>query len=64
MPEATVDEDHLPSAGENDVRRSREVTCVTGLSLRGDELLIKAREAMIAAVHTFNGAGLHFRAER
>lgn len=35
----------------------------TGLSLRGDELLIKAREAMIAAVHTFNSAGLHFRAE-
>ena len=35
----------------------------TGLNLRGDELLIKAREAMIAAVHTFNGAGLTFRAE-
>ena len=35
----------------------------TGLSLRGDELLIKAREAMIAAVHVFNSAGLHFRAE-
>jgi hypothetical protein len=35
----------------------------TGLNLQGDELLIKAREAMIAAVHTFNGAGLHFRAE-
>ncbi|MGC2305139.1 MAG: DUF3644 domain-containing protein [Candidatus Binatus sp.] len=35
----------------------------TGLNLRGDELLVKAREAMIAAVHTFNGAGLHFRAE-
>lgn len=35
----------------------------TGLSSRGDELLIKAREAMIAAVHTFNGAGLTFRAE-
>lgn len=35
----------------------------TGLSLRGDELLIKAREAMIAAVHTFNGAGLTFRTE-
>jgi hypothetical protein len=35
----------------------------TGLSLRGDELLIKARDAMIAAVHTFNGAGLNFRAE-
>ncbi len=35
----------------------------TGLSLTGDELLVKAREAMIAAVHTFNGAGLTFRAE-
>jgi len=35
----------------------------TGLSLRGDELLIKAREAMIAAVHVFNRAGLTFRAE-
>lgn len=35
----------------------------TGLSTRGDELLIKAREAMIAAVQTFNGAGLLFRAE-
>lgn len=35
----------------------------TGLSARGDEMLIKAREAMIAAVHSFNGAGLMFRAE-
>jgi uncharacterized protein DUF3644 len=35
----------------------------TGLSSEGDELLIKAREAMIAAVHTFNGAGLTFRSE-
>lgn len=35
----------------------------TGLSLRGDELLVKSREAMIAAVHNFNSAGLHFRAE-
>lgn len=40
-----------------------EVDAETGLSLRGDELLIKAREAMIAAVHTFNSAGLAFRAE-
>lgn len=40
-----------------------EIDPETGLSLRGDELLIKAREAMIAAVHTFNGAGLTFRAE-
>jgi hypothetical protein len=40
-----------------------EIDPQTGLSLRGDELLIKGREAMIAAVHTFNGAGLHFRAE-
>jgi hypothetical protein len=35
----------------------------TGLNVRGDELLIKAREAMIAAVQTFNSAGLTFRAE-
>jgi hypothetical protein len=40
-----------------------DVDYETGLSLRGDELLIKAREAMIAAVHTFNSAGLTFRAE-
>lgn len=35
----------------------------TGLSAEGDELLMKAREAMIAAVHTFNSAGLTFRSE-
>jgi hypothetical protein len=35
----------------------------TGLSIDGDELLIKAREAMIAAVRTFNSTGLQFRAE-
>lgn len=40
-----------------------EVDSQTSLSLRGDELLIKARESMIAAVHVFNSAGLHFRAE-
>jgi hypothetical protein len=40
-----------------------DIDPATGLSVRGDELLIKAREAMIAAVHTFNGAGLTFRAE-
>jgi hypothetical protein len=40
-----------------------EIDPETGLSLRGDELLIKAREAMIAAVHTFNSAGLTFRSE-
>jgi hypothetical protein len=40
-----------------------DIDPATGLSVRGDELLIKAREAMIAAVHTFNGAGLNFRAE-
>ncbi|WP_432816578.1 DUF3644 domain-containing protein [Sulfitobacter sp. JB4-11] len=40
-----------------------DIDPVTGLHLRGDELLIKAREAMIAAVHTFNSAGLFFRAE-
>lgn len=40
-----------------------DIDPATGLSVRGDELLIKAREAMIAAVHTFNGAGLTFRTE-
>lgn len=40
-----------------------EVDPSTGLSIRGDELLIKAREAMIAAVHIFNSAGLTFRSE-
>lgn len=35
----------------------------TGLDNRGDELLIKARESMIAAVHIFNSAGLTFRTE-
>jgi hypothetical protein len=40
-----------------------DVDPLTGLSIRGDELLIKAGEAMIAVVHIFNGAGLTFRAE-
>lgn len=40
-----------------------DIDAETGLSLRGDELFVKAREAMIAAVHTFNGAGLTFRSE-
>ncbi len=40
-----------------------DVDLSTGLHHQGDELLIKAREAMIAAVHTFNSAGLYFRAE-
>ena len=40
-----------------------EVDQQTGLNLHGDELLVKAREAMIAAVHIFNSAGLNFRAE-
>lgn len=40
-----------------------DIDPVTGLHLKGDELLIKAREAMIAAVHTFNSAGLVFRGE-
>lgn len=40
-----------------------EIDPQTGLSILGDELLIKAREAMVAAVHTFNGAGLYFRTE-
>lgn len=35
----------------------------TGLHFQGDELLVKARESMISAVHSFNSAGLYFRAE-
>jgi hypothetical protein len=35
----------------------------TGLHYHGDELITKAREAMIAAVNTFNSAGLTFRSE-
>ena len=35
----------------------------TGLSQLGDELLLKSRDAMIAAVHIFNSAGLTFRTE-
>ncbi len=33
-----------------------DIDTQTGLSLRGDELLIKAREAMIAAVHPKSGS--------
>jgi hypothetical protein len=40
-----------------------DIDPATGLHLQGDELLVKAREAMIAAVHTFNSAGLYFRSE-
>ena len=40
-----------------------DIDSETGLSVRGDELFIKAREAMIAAVQTFNSCGLTFRAE-
>ncbi|SPH22464.1 hypothetical protein ASD8599_03207 [Ascidiaceihabitans donghaensis] len=40
-----------------------DIDPVTGLHFKGDELSIKAREAMIAAVHTFNSAGLFCRAE-
>jgi len=35
----------------------------TGAALEDDELLIKAREAMLAAVQTFNSGGLNFRSE-
>ena len=35
----------------------------TGLHFKADELLIKAREAMIAGIHVYNGANLMFRTE-
>lgn len=57
----------VPAASDDDLKQFLaswpNVDPETGLSLVGDELLIKAREAMIASVHTFNGAGLFFRAE-
>lgn len=40
-----------------------DIDHATGLSIRGEDLLIRAREAMIAGVQTFNSAGLTFRAE-
>ena len=35
----------------------------TGLSVVGDELIIKAREAAISAIQTYNSASRHFRSE-
>lgn len=40
-----------------------DVDPLTGLHRRGDQLLIKAREAMISSLQTFNSMGLNFRAE-
>lgn len=40
-----------------------EVEQGTGLSFDADQLLVKARDEMVAAVQTFNSAGLNFRAE-
>ena len=61
------DGNHTQSSQGRVGRRIRRIPCdmarclipQTGLSLRGDELLVKAREAMIAAVHVFNGRALH-----
>lgn len=40
-----------------------DVDSDTGLSLEADQLLVKAREALISAVQTFNSAGIKFRSE-
>lgn len=40
-----------------------DVDTDTGLSLEADQLLVKAREALISAVQTFNSAGIRFRSE-
>jgi len=57
----------IKSASEDDLEAFLatwpDIDHETGLSIQGDELLIKSREAMIAAVQTFNSAGLTFRAE-
>ncbi|TPG55481.1 DUF3644 domain-containing protein [Roseomonas nepalensis] len=40
-----------------------EYQTVTGLHPRDDELLVKAREAMLAAVRQYNAPGVNFRSE-
>jgi len=40
-----------------------EIDPTTGLHLRGDELLVKAREAMLHAVQGFNNPRMHFKSE-
>lgn len=58
---------HIGSATKNELdsflRAWPNIDPKTGMHLRGDELLIKAREAMISAVRTFNSAGIQFRSE-
>lgn len=44
-------------------RKKASFDPVTGLNLYGDERLIRAREAMILAVTTFNSGGFRFKAE-
>ncbi|MFC3672783.1 DUF3644 domain-containing protein [Novosphingobium pokkalii] len=40
-----------------------QIDLTTGLHLRGDELLVKAREAMLHAVQGFNNPRAHFKSE-
>lgn len=40
-----------------------QIDPATGLHLRGEELLIKAREAMLVAVQSYNNPKTHFRSE-
>lgn len=58
---------HIRPASTEDLRQFLsvwpQVDYETGASLLEDELLIKSREAMLAAVQTFNSGGLNFRSE-
>lgn len=45
------------------LRKKRSFDFRTGLNIYDDERLVRAREAMIMAVHTFNSPNLHFKTE-
>jgi Domain of unknown function (DUF3644) len=58
---------HQPIAGEDELAaflaRFPEIDARTGLHIVDDELLIKAREAMLLAVQAFNNPMCYFKAE-
>ena len=58
---------NIKSASASDVKaflnQWPSIDYETGAALEDDELLIKSREAMLAAIQTFNSGGLNFRSE-
>lgn len=57
----------VPAASADDLAKFMDawpaIDPATGLNLRGDELLLKAREAMLNAVQGFNNPRAHFKSE-